>query len=230
MTRARVVRFWLAVWLAVGVVVMVGRAGQPPRRAMEPTTEPDPSAPNRPDPAEAHRLEARLRELRPKFRFDRDEIRGGGWFEHRWLAAEAGRAMLAAPVNATGFTYLRAQYVGDQWVFADRLVARIGDRVIETGGFRGFSSDVHRNARGSGVSETLHFTEVSDGGLLAAIASDPKRPVRIRFEGRERQVDITLPQADRVALAESYELGAAIRRLGVGRALTILRPPPARAK
>lgn len=185
-------------------------AGVPPAPA---PTAPATAAPAALDAEARGRLEARLKELLPRFRFDRDEVRGGGWYEHYRVLEWGGGTHLAAPVTADGEIYLRATYRGDSWVFAERLVARIGERVLESGRISSRSADNQRRVVSGGVTETLHFANVTDGLILATIASDPSQPARIRFEGSERSDDVVLTAADRRGLAEAFELASILRRL-----------------
>lgn len=147
--------------------------------------------------------------------FKPDEIEGGGWYGHVNQTTENSwnRNYLDAPVNATGRVYLRSNFYGDTWIFHEKLVVRVGETRLESGVIPGYSDQNHRTNSGGSVWETLHFTLVSDGGIMDAIAAAPEATVRVRFQGDENYHDIVLSSRDKRAIAESVEFGNVLRRL-----------------
>lgn len=184
----------------------------PVASAAAPTTSAPPPPPG-PDAGARARLEARRDALLPRFTFSGDRIRGGGWYEHKTWGPWWERSHLEAPVTAEGRIYLKSYFIGSEWIFHDRLVVRLGDRVIETAVVPSFSDENQRELRGTFVTETLHFTSASDGGLLARLAADTVSPALLRLEGGPRTQEYPLGRAQRRALAEAFELAGILRQL-----------------
>lgn len=177
------------------------RAPAPAPIAPAPTPPPDPFAPAR-DSAARQR---RFAELRAKFNYSPDNVRGDGWFTHRRQGYD--RTRLIVNVNRSGRTYLEAFYRGEDWIFFDHLVVRIGPRLLETSTIPSYSDQSRRDNGGGVVWEHLHFYNNDDNGVLRAIADADTATVRVRFQGDERHRDLTLTAADKQAIREAVELG-----------------------
>lgn len=165
------------------------------------------------DTAQQRRLRERLAVLKRSFEFDQDAVRGGGWYTHRRFANDFGRPMLWVPVEHTGRFYLSSLYRGDSWIFHERVVVRIGDRVVETPSLSRLSENNRTEVLYGGIKEELHFVG-NDGGVLGAIAADSTSKIVVRLEGREKYSDFTLSAGDRKAIRESVELARLLKRVG----------------
>lgn len=115
------------------------------------------------------------------------------------------RQYLDAPVNATGYTYLRTHYYGDDWIFHTRLVVRIGDNIIESAEIPTYSDDNNTHAGSGSIWESLDLTDDRDNGIFEAIANAEAVPIMVRYEG-EHYHTYNLSARDRQALKDSYDL------------------------
>jgi hypothetical protein len=161
-------------------------------------------------------MEDSLKSLKRSFRFAADSIEGGGWYSHRNQTVDNSwnRTYLAVNVADDGRSYLISHYTGDNWIFHDKIVVRIGDRILRSAVIPSYSDLNVRNNSGGQVWEYLHFTGGQDNGIMEAIAATADTPaVRVRFEGDEHLKDIVLSSRDRVAIRDAYRLGSLIKRL-----------------
>ena len=159
-------------------------------------------------------LERERDRLIARFDFAEDRIRGGGWYRHKDQRLDARRydTFLRAPFTHTGRIYLESNYFGSGWIFHRRVLARVGETVLETESTD--PSDQERETGSRGVFETVSFNRASDRGLLQAIArSATGTTIRVRLIGQSTD-EYVLEQRDHDALRESVALAALLRRLG----------------
>jgi hypothetical protein len=192
-------------------------AAQSPSRPA--TTEPDVSTNGRHSGIRAEGASrpsdrARLAQLKTKFIFESDQIYGGGTYTHRNQTAENSfrRSYLAAPVSSSGSIHLLSFYSGDDWIFHDHVVVRVGEAVYTSDAIPSYAKENARSNVAGLVFEVVAFTDHRDNGILEAIARDPRQVVRVRFAGRFSE-DIVLSRRDKIALAESVELAELLRKV-----------------
>lgn len=152
--------------------------------------------------------------LKRKFRFDADAIEGGGWYEHRNQTVDNSwdRTYLEVHVAHDGRTYLSSHYYGDDWIFHDRLVVRIGDNRLESDAIPSFDKSAVRHNSGGSVWESLHLTGGRDNGILEAIAKDSTSAILVRLAGDRSQRDIVLSKRDHEAIRDGYALGRLLKQ------------------
>lgn len=206
----------LGLWLVGAVMYAANPSAYAPVAPPPPAPKPVAPAPPPADTAQQRRLRERLAVLKRSFEFDGDAVRGGGWYTHRRFANDFGRPMLWVPVEHTGHFYLSSLYRGDSWIFHERVVVRIGDRVIESPSLSRLSANNRTEVLYGGIKEELHFVG-SDGGVLGAIAADSTSKIVVRLEGREKYWDFTLSAGDRRAIRESVELARLLKRVGAAK-------------
>jgi hypothetical protein len=133
---------------------------------------------------------AAIDSLKKQFTFKRDSIYDGGYYEPRGQSG-AGTDLLCF-VSDRGVLDFRSVYVGDDWIFHEQVVARIGDRVVETATVPTYDKDNYNNTIGGGVFESITFLDNRDGGLPRAIAESEGEVINIRLVGRQRTHDFKL--------------------------------------
>ena len=157
----------------------------------------------------------RLAALKKRFRFDKDEVEGGGWYGHQNQTVDNSwdRSYLEIHVADDGRTYLSSHYYGDSWIFHERVIVRIRDRVLQSDEIPSYDKRNVRHNSGGSVWESLHLTAAADNGILEAIAADSTSPVRVRLDGKRDLHDFVLAARDRKAIRDGRELGCLIRGL-----------------
>lgn len=202
----------LGLWGVGAVMYAVNPSAYAP--AAPPPPPPAPVAPTPPpvDTAQQRRLGERLAALKRSFNFDKDEVRGGGWYTHQRFYVSTPRPMLWVAVDHEGRAYLISAYRGDSWIFHERIAVRVGDRVLESPVLSGLSPNNRTETLYGGVKEELHFVD-GDGGVLGGIAADTMSRIVVRQEGREKYHAFTLNDSDRRAIRESVELGRLIKKI-----------------
>jgi len=165
--------------------------------------------------ADSEALRARRAELDAlsrRFRFHADQIRGGGSFSPGAMESVGG-TRLTCSVDSSGAVRLKSIYVGDDAIFHNRIVARIGTRVVETQVVRprvpGLGPSVLES---DSVFEMGFFDEgAEDGGLMRALASADSGTIRIRLEGDAGRQDYVLSARSRRAIRHCVRLGELVR-------------------
>lgn len=166
--------------------------------------------------AELAAMDAKIKEeaiknlpiLKKKFNFKKDEFKEIGWYTHKNQAG-ATRTTLLVHVNDKGFLYLESQYHRDDWIFHDHVQVKAGELVLSSPTI----PRTHENnvtEVGDGVWENVHYLDGVDA-ILTLIESNQKKPIKVRFEGRQRYYDMTLSEKDKTAIVEAIELSKAIR-------------------
>lgn len=153
--------------------------------------------------------------LRPRFSCRPDEVKGGGWYTALgWTPRELWDATyLDAPLTDQGRVYLRSNLARKGWIFHERLIVRVGDQVLQTETVPSFDPSNERDNGSDFIFETIHFTQNRDAGVLAAIASNADKVIRVRFEGDQRSYDVVLTNANKRVIRDAVELGGALRTL-----------------
>lgn len=153
---------------------------------------------------------AKFTKLRQGFAFHADSIEGGGWYTARVQLPinSYDRSFLVVHVAWDGRTYLASQYTGDDWIFHDHIVVRIGEQVLRSVPIPSYSDQNDRTNGSGSVWEILSMTGGEDNGILAAIAAAGDEVIRVRFEGDQRAKDIVLTKRDRDAIRAGVQLGA----------------------
>lgn len=156
---------------------------------------------------------AALPALRRRFEVSTDAIHGTQWYTHREQTTDNSwnRSYVGIVVRADGMWYLESHYTGNDWVFHERIDARIGDEVLSTEAVPGYDDSNSRHNSGDRVWETIAFTRGRDRGLAERIAStSDSTPIVIRFSGSGGARDIRLSGRDRRAIREAIELARAL--------------------
>lgn len=207
------------------VVVIVAQLGQDDSFPSRPSPELS-SAPPTPTDTAAIRLadsvasiarvrgKAELAKLKAHFIFKRDEIHPeNGWYTHRNQTSgnSYNRTYLDAPVNASGFVYLRSNYYGSDWIFHTKVLVRVGNRALESNEVPGYDPSNETDNSGGSVWETVSFNKHPDGGILNALAqANTNDTVIVRLEGKYAKT-FRLSARDRIAIVESVRLAELIR-------------------
>lgn len=155
----------------------------------------------------------KLSAAKKNFDFEGDEFTGGGWYRHKlWNVNRTyNKTFLKANVNADGYAYLVSQYYGDDWLFHESIVAKIGDVVIVSNEVESYEEENRRDNSGGSVWEYVHFTDNRDSGILEAIGNAPEKLVKIRLKGRQYHKDYTLSKNDKQAIADCLTLSRLIK-------------------
>lgn len=163
--------------------------------------------------AEEEKKQKALIPLKKNFTFKKDEFNGSGWYTHKTFNSSSNyRKTLKAHVNENGFIYLESQWYDDDWLFHTYVQVKVGESVLTTPVVETFNkNNVHHNDGGV-VWETISYVEDGDNGILSSIAN-AKGPVKVRFVGDKFYRDITLPEKDKKAIKDCYELSEAIKAL-----------------
>lgn len=153
---------------------------------------------------------ARYATIRKQFTFRADEVEGGGWYTAKSQSVDNtwNRTYLSINVAWNGRTYLASHYYGDDWIFHESIIVRIGDAVLRSVPIPSYDDSNVRHNSGGSVWETLHLTGDRDAGILDAIVKAPDDAViRVRLDGDQRQRDFTLAARDRSAIRAGVEMG-----------------------
>lgn len=172
----------------------------------------------------------KLKLLKAKFTFSKDEFKDIGWYTHRNESREEQETIrtpgypavtlkkywfegshLATRVNSKGYIYLKSYYWGRDWLFHTRVRVKIGDSVLTSDTIPSYSDDNIRESSGGKVWETIHFTRGRGNGILEAIANNVEKVIKVRFEGDKYYDDMTLSQGDKEAIRDSWELSKLIK-------------------
>lgn len=153
---------------------------------------------------------ARFATLRKQFTFRPDEIEGGGWYTARSQTVDNSwnRTYLGIHVARDGRTYLSSHYYGENWIFHEYIIVRIGDKVLRSVPIPSYDNSNVRHNSGGSVWETLHMSGDQDAGILAALVRAPEETViLVRLGGDQFHRDFTLTKRDRAAIREGVEMG-----------------------
>jgi hypothetical protein len=189
--------------------------------ARQPAGDSSQAAPTQPvavpsvDSAALRAERAELESLKRHFTFKRDEVRGGGNYTPR--ATATGRATrLHCLVSESGAAALISLYAGNDWIFHERGVVRIGEQVIQTSTVSTFATHNYQKALAGGrVAEVVLFAEGSeDGGVMRAIAAADTATIRVRLEGRQNQRDFKLSDESRRSIRYCVRLADLIKKVG----------------
>lgn len=152
---------------------------------------------------------ANLPALKKKFNFKKDEFKEIGWYTHKNQVG-ATRTTLLAHVNDKGFVYLESQYHQDGWIFHDHVQVKIGETILTTPTIPR-SSENNMTEVADGVWENVHYLEGADA-IMMMIELNPKKTVKVRFQGKQHYHDMTLSEKDITAIADAMRLSNAIKR------------------
>ena len=170
--------------------------------------------------------DARIAQLASLFEFEREAGTADGWYRVKDpLAGSLVRKRIEPVIHSSGTIYLRSIYRADEWIHHEQILARVGDRELESARIPGTDKrnlrrvtdrrDDKRTSRSSGnaryISETILFTGGTDRGILQAIAADPALPVEIRFMGRDLSHTQIMSDDDKKRIAAGVELARLLR-------------------
>jgi hypothetical protein len=150
----------------------------------------------------------KLPALKKKFNYEKDEFKDTGWYTHKNQAG-ATRTTLLVHVNDKGFIYLESQYHREDWIFHDHVQVKAEELILS-------SPTVSRSDKNNvtqvadGVWENVHYLEGVDA-IMTLIETNQKKIIKVRFEGRQYNYDMTLSDRDKTAIAEAIALSKAIR-------------------
>lgn len=193
-------------------------------------------------PALIEPAKAAYKKLRSSFNHEKDEFKKDReWYRHKTFSeyTNTNGTTIKGEVSKRGNIRGYSAYVGEDWIFHDRFIVKIGDTMLSTR--RETKRDV---IRGSGqVVETVDpddeiyerrtrdgYQNMNDidnlldslnksypgliemGDIFRFIANNPNETVRVRLEG-ERNKDYTLRKDHQKAICETVEFADALKIL-----------------
>ena len=156
-------------------------------------------------------LVQRIQKVATNFKLKQDEFSKSGWYTHKvWREGYPNKNGLSCFVNTKGFIYLISHYYGDDWIFQEKSIVKIGDQIMETQTVPSYDDNNQKENSGGSVWETLNYMQSED--ILRAISRAGDKPVKVRLEGRQHIKDFTLSKTDQRAIADSYKLARLIQQ------------------
>ena len=157
-------------------------------------------------------LDTRIAPLKKDFILTPGEAGRPGTFEHRHqtVGNSWNRIFLKINLNERGEVWLTSHYYGQAWI--DHVSIRVYDRdtyvVSDT---IPLSDPWNRKVEDMGDKwETIDFREGTDAGILAWIADNHLKSIKVRFNGKSFQY-IVLEGFDKEAIREGWELAQLLR-------------------
>lgn len=156
-------------------------------------------------------LSQRIKKVATNFKLEQDEFSDNGWYTHKvWQQGYPSKNGLSCFVNTKGFIYLVSHYYGDDWIFQEKSIVKIGDQIMETQNVPSYDDNNKKDNSGGSVWETLNYMQSED--ILKAISHAGDKPIKVRLEGRQNIKDFTLSKIDQRAIADSYKLAQLIQQ------------------
>ncbi len=167
--------------------------------------------------------EAELSRLKQKFNYYEDDFTGIGWYKHKAIPAKVQQysfdntkyrrsSYVEIPVRSNGFIYIKSIYHSSEWIFHEQIAVKINDRLLYSETIPSYSDNNSREARGPGITETIHFLNSSDNGILKSIAESTSNEITIRQIG-DKYHDIKLIPEEILAIKESYRLAELLKSM-----------------
>lgn len=154
----------------------------------------------------------KLEKLKKKFNFKQDEFKGDGWYTHLQAGDVSwNRIYLSTPVNSSGYIYLISHYYASDWLFHTKVMAKVGERVIETEDIPLYSDDHDSDNNSGSIYEINHYTRNRDNGIIKLIAENYDKEIKVRFVGKYYR-DMVLSEQNKIAIKESYDLSDLIKK------------------
>ncbi|MFH0760878.1 MAG: hypothetical protein V2A67_05190 [Bacteroidota bacterium] len=157
-------------------------------------------------------VESRILPLTRDFRFIPGEAGIPGTYEHRRQSVESSwnRIFLKINLNEKGDIWLMSHYYGKSWI--DHVSLRVYDQdnfvlsdTIPLGDPR------NRKVEDMGDKwETIEFHEGADAGIIAFIADNYLKSIKVRFNGKTFQY-IVLESYDKEAIRKGWELAQLLK-------------------
>jgi len=139
-------------------------------------------------------------------------LQTGYYYHNLWNKAWPKRRTLFADINKTGYYYLCSVYHGDRNLKHSSVTVSIGDQKIVSDKVDLTSDRDHRTQKdGSKFFETNYYTNYRDKKIFETIGQNPEKVVKLRFDGNEAYVEGELPENDKQALVDCYQLSLVLR-------------------
>ena len=140
------------------------------------------------------------------FEFQEDKVAGGGWYFHK-DCCKKNNTHIEVPVAANGYFYLKSHYTGSDWLFHRSITVSIDGNARASSKLDPSSDFVTHKIGGKGIYETVHYTSpVLDMKIVQLIAQNIDKEIIVRFNGDETNFDLTLSDADKKRIKDSYML------------------------
>jgi hypothetical protein len=155
-------------------------------------------------------LNKEIKTLERNFTYKEDEFRDLGFYTHkRWGRNWANRKTLTSGVNSNGYAWLRSNYSAGDWLFHTSITVLVGEDKYQSDNVPTYSEDNKTDNTADRIWEVVTYENTD---ILKAIATNVKKTVKVRFNGREFYDDHTLSSGDKQALKDCYDLGEAIKK------------------
>ena len=144
-----------------------------------------------------------IQELRARFSYD--EVTG--WYTHQhWKEQPLARNTLLASVNENGYYILSSNYYGEKRLDHTHVIVQIGTQRLGTDKIKPGEAEHIVQYVQNKIVETNRYTEYRDKALFENIANSGELEIRIRFQARTAHVEALLPDEDRKALIDCFQL------------------------
>lgn len=148
---------------------------------------------------------AKLKRLKSKFIYEKDEFSDVGFYYHKhWGRSWPRKKALYAYLNTAGFCFLVSNYYEEDWIFHESAKVIVDTAKYQTETVETYS-DLHKTEIVSGaVYENVTYTKSPE--IIEAIAMHSDKRVKCRLEGRQYYSEFTLSTKDKQAFKDCYEL------------------------
>lgn len=157
-------------------------------------------------------LESRIVPLTRDFRFIPGEAGMPGTYEHRRQTVESSwnRTFLKINLNEKGDCWLMSHYYGKSWIDHVSLRVYNQDHFVLSDTIS-LSDPWNRKVEDMGDKwETIEFHEGTDAGIIAFIADNYQKSIKVRFNGKSFQY-IVLESYDKEAIRKGWELAQLLK-------------------
>ena len=99
-----------------------------------------------------HEQENKLNSIIANFEINKDDFKKITWYKHKHFSSKKyNETYLQTPVNNKGYIYLVSCYYGEDWLFHEKLLIKIGENVFESPRVPTYSENHHTEIGSSGV-------------------------------------------------------------------------------
>jgi hypothetical protein len=159
-------------------------------------------------------LQARAAELSSGFILTPGEAGMPGTYEHKRQTAQSSwnRTYLKINLNEKGDIWLTSHYYGTAWI--DHVSLRVYDNVnYVLSDTIPLGDPWNRKVEDLGDKwETIDFREGTDAGIIAFIADNYTRSIKVRFNGKKFQY-IVLEDYDKRAIRDGWQLAQVLKEM-----------------
>lgn len=155
-----------------------------------------------------------LAALLEKFTFKKVEGSDKGWYHHK-AKKDSAQSWLEAPVNASGYIYLKARYTGTVQYTVYSITVKANHNEGYSTPLVKDSRYIFRRKKGNLYNEVLHLfwystptsVELNNVYILEIIAkADLKQKVVVKFKGEKDNYEFTLSKENVAAIKDSWNL------------------------